>query len=52
MIKTDLEDILLWSDDTWCCRYELEEMTHKSDDYEVLYFDSEEYNEFLEKYDF
>ena len=50
--KLDIEDILLWPDGTWCYRYELKEMTHKSDDYGVLYFDSEEYNEFLEKYDF
>lgn len=52
MTKTDLEDILLWPDGVWCYRYESKDMTHKSDDYGVLYFDSEEYNKFLEKYDF
>lgn len=30
------EDILRWSDGTWCFRYELHEMTHMSDDYEVI----------------
>lgn len=27
------EDILEWPDGTWCFRYELHEMAHKSDDY-------------------
>lgn len=41
----DSEDILLWSDDTWCFRYELWEMTHMSDDYEVIPFDSPRHEE-------
>ena len=37
------DDILRWSDGTWCYRYELGEMTHMSDDYEVITEDNPEY---------
>lgn len=47
MTQTDLEDILLWPDGVWCYRYELKDITHKSNDYEVLYFDSEKYDDFI-----
>jgi hypothetical protein len=30
------EDILIWADCTWGCRYELSRMNHMSDDYFVL----------------
>jgi hypothetical protein len=43
----DLEDICVWADDTWCYRYEVEEMSHMSDDYQILFFDTEPYNRFL-----
>lgn len=50
----DIEDILLWPDaddmtgPTWCFRHELSQMTHMSDDFEVLPFDSPRYQRFLE----
>ena len=44
----DLEDVLVWSDGTWCYRYELWEMTHMSDDFSVLYFGTDEYWKFFE----
>lgn len=47
----DIEDVIVWPNGSWCHRYELHEMTHMSDDYEVLQFDSPEYNTFLEVYD-
>ena len=50
MIKqTDLEDLILWSDNTGCYRYELYEMNHMGDDYEVLSYDSDEYNKFFKE---
>ena len=47
--QTDLEDLILWPDDTWCYRYELYEMNHPCDDYEVLSYDSDEYNKFFKE---
>ena len=44
----DDEDILVWSEGTWCYGYELCEMTHMSDDYLVLCYDTPEYNLFCE----
>ena len=50
MIKqTNLEDLILWPDDTWCYRYELYEMNHMGDDSEVLSYDSDEYNKFFKE---
>lgn len=46
----DIEDVILWSDSTWCYRYELHEMSHKSDDYEVLYVGTDSYMNFLMGY--
>ena len=46
----DLEDIFIWPDSTWCYRYEQGEMRHMSDDYEILQFDSPEYNMLLEEF--
>ena len=43
----NLEDILMWSDGTWCYRHELSEMNHMSDDYRVIAFDSAEYKELM-----
>jgi len=40
---TDIEDIILWPDGVWCYRYELEEMSHKSDDYETLHYGTKEH---------
>lgn len=39
----DPEDILLWPDGTWCYRHELAEMSHKSDDFEVITEQSPQY---------
>lgn len=41
------EDIMLWPDDTWCYRYEILDYGHKSDDYEVIYFGTERYENFM-----
>lgn len=47
----DHEDVLVWPDGIWCYRHELSEMNHKSDDYVVLSFDSEEWILFLTIYE-
>lgn len=47
--KQDSEDIFLWADGTSCYRYESEEMNHMSDDYIVLYYNSEGYNNFIKE---
>lgn len=41
---TSSEDILLWADGTSCFRHELSEMTHISDDYEVIKFGTTEHD--------
>lgn len=46
--RIDEEDLILWPDGTYCHYYELSEMSHKSDDFEVIPFDSIRYNEVLE----
>lgn len=43
----DSEDVLRWPDGTWCYRYELPEMSHMSDDFEVLPFGSMQAADFL-----
>lgn len=43
----DNEDLLLWPCGTWCYRHELPEMTHKSDDYEVIPFGTARYDDLL-----
>lgn len=45
--KHDPEDVIKWPDDTWCYRSELPEFGHKSDDYEVLYWGTDERYDFL-----
>jgi len=42
---SDIEDIILWPCGEWCYRYELEEMTHKSDDYQIIKYGTEEHEE-------
>lgn len=32
------DDIMRWPDGSWCFRYELPQMTHMSDDYEIIPF--------------
>ena len=43
--QLDLEDVILWPDNTWCYRYELHQMQHMSDDYLVVPFGSLHYPE-------
>lgn len=43
-----LEDIIVWPCATWCYREELSQMSHMSDDYQVLWFDTDAYNNFLQ----
>ena len=31
------DDVFLWPDSVWCYRTELNDFSHKSDDYEILY---------------
>ena len=51
-MNSSLEDVFLWCDDTWCYREEYynNEMLHMSDDFSILYFGTEEYNKFFERY--
>lgn len=44
------EDLIVWPNNTWCFRYELEEYSYMSDDYYVIKFDSREYSEFLNEF--
>lgn len=46
--KASPDDILRWADGTWCFRYELHEMTHMSDDFEVITEEHPEYELILE----
>ena len=39
----DHEDVIVWPCGDWCYRYELEEMSHKSDDYRVIKFGTKEH---------
>lgn len=48
-LRWDFEDIWLWPDKEWCYRYEAAEMLHKSDDYQILKFDSPEYNKLIDE---
>ena len=48
---TDLEDIFVWPDGSWCFRYELSEFQHKSDDRQTLYFGTPEWENFFERPD-
>lgn len=46
--EQSLEDILVWPCGTWCYREELNQMSHLSDDYQVLWFDTDAYISFLQ----
>lgn len=39
----DIEDVFLWPDGNWCHREEVGEYSHKSDDYQILYFGTDEW---------
>ena len=38
-------DIILWPNNDWCYRFELEVMTHKSDDYRIVPVNTDEWDE-------
>lgn len=42
------DDILLWADGNWCYGDELSQMSHLSDDYQVLVYWTEEWQKFCE----
>ena len=46
---TDLEDVCLWPDGTWCYRSEKYEMDQIRSGYEVLYFGTDEYEKFFKE---
>lgn len=46
--RTDPEDIFLWPDGAWCYRCDLHCMRHRSDDYQILSVDSDEWLEISE----
>lgn len=41
------EDIIVWPNDVWCFREDLEGMNHMSDDYRVLPFESDTWKIFM-----
>jgi hypothetical protein len=43
----NLDDIVVWADNTWCYVHELRQMSHMSDDYEIVSFETEDYDSFL-----
>jgi len=43
------EDLIVWPDHTMCIRSELHEFTHKSDDYRVVPFESDEWTDLMTK---
>ena len=40
------EDIIVWPCGTWCCRENLEEYTHMSDDFKVISYNDDEWDTF------
>lgn len=45
------DDILLWPNGSWCYRsdvQDIQDMSHLSDDYQVLRADSEQWHEFIQ----
>lgn len=48
-MKITSDDIVVWSDGTWCYGDELSQMTHMSDDYELLVYWSEPWQKFSEE---
>lgn len=45
----EIEDVILWSDCTWCYRHELTEYGHMSDDYIVIEYGTARWNNFLKE---
>jgi len=48
-LTTDIHDVFLWPDGWWCFRYELNEVSNRSNDYKIIYFGSNESEEFFER---
>jgi len=48
ILTANMEDLFLWPDGSSCYRYELHEMSFKSDDFVVLKFGSPEYMAYFE----
>ncbi|AEJ81316.1 gp057 [Erwinia phage vB_Eam-MM7] len=46
------DDIVVWPDDSWCFRSELEEYTWKSDDYRWILISDSEYDSFMKSQEF
>lgn len=46
-IKPCSDDVILWPCGAWCLREELPEYTHKSDDYEVIYYGTVKHAKFI-----
>ena len=44
-VRYTAEDVVLWPDGFWCYRYELPDMSHRSDDYEVIEYDTDRWAE-------
>lgn len=44
-----MDDLFIWPDGTYCHRYELNQYSHMSDDYSVVFFGTREYDEFFER---
>ena len=42
------DDILLWPNGSWCYRSDIQDMSHLSDDYQVLRADSKQWHEFIQ----
>lgn len=46
------DDIVVWPDDSWCFRSELEEYTWKSDDYRWILISDSKYDSFMKAREF
>lgn len=44
-----LEDILVWPNGDWCYRYQHAEMSHLSDDYDILWAESPGWLDFIDR---
>lgn len=48
MVEMSSEDVFVWPDGSWCYREDAHgEFSWKSDDYYVIYFDTQEWQNFL-----
>lgn len=47
--EPSLCDLMVWPDGEWCFRDEYPEIPFKSDDYQIIYHGTEEYNNFMKE---